>query len=32
MLVGSLLVLGGMIVLSGGRDLPGIVNDPVGDP
>lgn len=32
MLVGALLVIGGLIVLSGGSGLPGIVNDPAGDP
>lgn len=32
MLLGALLVVGGLIVLSGGSGLPGIVNDPVGDP
>jgi hypothetical protein len=32
MLVGTLLVVGGLVVLSGGSGLPGIVNDPVGDP
>jgi hypothetical protein len=32
MLLGTLLVVGGLIVLSGGPGLPGIVNDPAGDP
>lgn len=32
MLLGTLLIVGGLIVLSGGSGLPGIVNDPVGDP
>jgi hypothetical protein len=32
LLLGTLLVVGGSIVLSGGTGLPGIVNDPVGDP
>ncbi len=32
MLLGTLLVVGGLIVLSGGTGLPGIVNDPAGDP
>jgi hypothetical protein len=32
MLLGALLVVGGLIVLSGGSGLPGIVNDPAGDP
>lgn len=31
-LLGALLVVGGLIALSGGSGLPGIVNDPVGDP
>jgi hypothetical protein len=32
MLLGTLLVVGGLIVLRGGSGLPGIVNDSVGDP
>jgi hypothetical protein len=32
MLLGTLLVVGGLIVLGGGSGLPGIVNDPAGDP
>jgi hypothetical protein len=32
MLLGVLLVVGGLNVLTGGNGLPGIVNDPVGDP
>ncbi len=32
MLLGVLLVVGGLVVLSGGTGLPGIVNDPAGDP
>lgn len=32
MLLGTLLIVGGLIVLDGGSGLPGIVNDPVGDP
>jgi len=30
MLLGTLLVVGGVIVLCGGSGLPGIVNDPIG--
>jgi hypothetical protein len=30
--LGMLLIVGGLIVLSGGSGLPGIVNDPTGDP
>ena len=32
MFLGALLTVGGLIVLSGGSGLPGIVDDPVGDP
>lgn len=32
LLLGTLLVVGGLIVLRGGSGLPGIVNDPPGDP
>ncbi len=32
MLIGILLVMGGLIVLSGGSGLAGVVSDPVGDP
>lgn len=32
LLLGTLLVVGGLIVLSGGSGLPGIVNDPAGEP
>jgi hypothetical protein len=32
MILGTLLIVGGLIVLSGGSGLPGIVNDPTGDP
>jgi hypothetical protein len=32
MILGTLLIIGGLIVLRGGSGLPGIVNDPTGDP
>jgi hypothetical protein len=32
MVLGALLVVGGLIVLAGGSGLPGVVNDPAGDP
>lgn len=32
MILGTLLIIGGSIVLSGGSGLPLIVNDPTGDP
>jgi hypothetical protein len=32
LVVSTLLIVGGLIVLSGGSGLPGIVNDPAGDP
>jgi hypothetical protein len=32
MVLGARLVVGGLIVLAGGSGLPGVVNDPAGDP
>ena len=32
MVLGALLVVGGLIVLAGGSGIPGVVNDPAGDP
>jgi hypothetical protein len=32
MVLGALLVVGGLIVLAGGNGIPGVVNDPAGDP